>query len=380
MKRLVGATAFLLAVVPTPLFAASAAQGDGSLTRLFFVLAVILLAGKFSGELFERIGQPAVLGELMAGVLLGASVLGIIPTAVDDSLTEIIHVFAEIGVAVLLFEVGLETDLKQLFRVGRGAMSVATVGVVLPMAGGILFWMSPLARPEFSLTDATTTGIFLGATLTATSVGITARVLQDLGVMRSIEARLIIGAAVIDDVLGLVLLGLVSTLIAGSTITVLTVGRSLGIAVGFLVLAIGIGLMIAPKIFSVIDRMRVRGILLVAAFAFLLFMAALASIAGSAPIIGAFAAGIVLSGTNQFDTIEKRIKPVADVFTPVFFLSIGAALDVRLLNPFKPRIVAGPRSDSTRSRIWRGAWISKWPNGILRELSFQRSSRYGTSE
>ena len=336
MKRLVGATAFLLAVVPTPLFAASAAQGDGSLTRLFFVLAVILLAGKFSGELFERIGQPAVLGELMAGVLLGASVLGIIPTAVDDSLTEIIHVFAEIGVAVLLFEVGLETDLKQLFRVGRGAMSVATVGVVLPMVGGILFWMSPLARPEFSLTDATTTGIFLGATLTATSVGITARVLQDLGVMRSIEARLIIGAAVIDDVLGLVLLGLVSTLIAGSTITVLAVGRSLGIAVGFLVLAIGIGLMIAPKIFSVIDRMRVRGILLVAAFAFLLFMAALASIAGSAPIIGAFAAGIVLSGTNQFDTIEKRIKPVADVFTPVFFLSIGAALDVRLLNPFNP--------------------------------------------
>ncbi len=336
MKRLVGAAALLLALAPTPLFAASAAQGDGSLTRLFFVLAVILLAGKFSGELFERIGQPAVLGELIAGVFLGASVLGIIPTAADDSLTEIIHVFAEIGVVVLLFEVGLETDLKQLFRVGRGAMSVATVGVVLPMVGGILFWMSPLARPEFSLTDATTTGIFIGATLTATSVGITARVLQDLGVMHSIEARLIIGAAVIDDVLGLVLLGLVSTLIAGSTLTVFAVGRSLGIAVGFLVLAISLGLLIAPKVFSVIDRMRVRGVLLVAAFAFLLFMAALASVAGSAPIIGAFAAGIVLSGTNQFDTIEKRIKPVADVFTPVFFLSIGAALDVRLLNPFNP--------------------------------------------
>lgn len=336
MRRALCAGVFALAVVPSPLLAANAAGTDGSVTRLFVLLAVMLLAGKFSGEFFERIGQPAVLGELIAGVLLGGSVLGVIPTGAEDPLTNVVHIFAEIGVVVLLFEIGLETDLKQLFRVGKGAASIAIVGVVLPMAGGMLFWFSPLAKPEFSLTDVTTTGIFLGATLTATSVGITARVLQDLRVMHSIEARLIIGAAVIDDVLGLVLLGLVTTLVAGSSITVLGVGRSLGVAVGFLVVAIALGFAIAPKVFGVIDRMRVRGILLVTSFAFLLLVSALAAVVGSAPIIGAFAAGIILSGTNQFDMIEKRIKPVADVFTPVFFLSIGAALDVTLLNPFNP--------------------------------------------
>lgn len=336
MRRALCAGVVAAVLVPSPLMAANAAGTDGSVTRLFFVLAVMLVAGKFSGEFFERIGQPAVLGELIAGAVLGGSVLGVIPTGAADPLSDIIHIFAEIGVVVLLFEIGLETDLKQLFRVGKGATSIAIVGVVLPMVGGMLFWLSPLAKPEFSLVDVTTTGIFLGATMTATSVGITARVLQDLRVMHSIEARLIIGAAVIDDVLGLVLLGLVTTLIAGSSVTVLGVGRSLGVAVGFLVVAIGLGFVIAPKIFGVIDRMRVRGILLVTAFAFLLLVSALAAVVGSAPIIGAFAAGIILSGTNQFDVIEKRIKPVADVFTPVFFLSIGAALDVTLLNPFNP--------------------------------------------
>ncbi|UCG86882.1 MAG: cation:proton antiporter [Gemmatimonadota bacterium] len=301
--------------------------------RLFWVLAVMLIAGKFSGELSERMGQPAVLGELIAGALLGGSLLGVIPTAAEDSLTPIIEILAEIGVVILLFEIGLETDLKAMFRVGRGAAAIACVGVILPMIGGILFWLSPLGLHQYGPTGVTMTAIFIGGTLTATSVGITARVLQDLRVMHSFESRFIIGAAVIDDVLGLVVLGIVSGLAAGQAVTVLGIGRSFGVAVGFLVVAVGIGLWLAPKIFDVVNRMRVRGMLLVTAFAFVLVIAALADMAGSAMIVGAFAAGLILSGTNQFNLIQERIKPVADIFTPIFFLSIGAEFDVGLLNP-----------------------------------------------
>ena len=140
----------------------------------------------------------------------------------------------------------------------------------------------------------------------------------------------------IDDILGLVLLGIVSALASGAAVTVLSVSRSFAVAVGFLVVAVGLGLMVAPKIFDVINKMRVRGVLLAAAFAFVLLVAALAERVGSAPIVGAFAAGLILSGTNQFELISQRIRPVADVFTPIFFLSIGAKFDVGLLNPTVP--------------------------------------------
>lgn len=309
------------------------AAGGSLLVRLFVVFGIMLLAGKFSGELFERIGQPAVLGELIAGILLGGSVLGVIPTEATDPLTNVVTIFAEIGVVILLFEIGLETDLKQMFRVGVGAFTVAAVGVVLPMVGGIAFWLSPLVRPELNLASPGTTAIFIGATLTATSVGITARVLQDLRAMHTVEARIVIGAAVIDDIMGLLILGIVSALVAGEAVSVVGLSRSIGIAVGFLVVAVALGLAIAPKLFGLLDRMRVRGMLLVSAFAFLLFMAAAADQVGLAMIVGAFAAGLILSGTNQFDVITERIKPVADIFTPVFFLNIGAQFDVGLLDP-----------------------------------------------
>lgn len=310
------------------------AAGEVDLVRLFGVLALMLVAGKFSGVLFNRIGQPAVLGELLAGALLGVGALGVIPTSPTDPLTPTIHVLAEIGVVVLLFEIGLETDLKQLFRVGASATAVALVGVAVPFLVGFLYWISPLANRGYDVASASTTAIFLGATLTATSVGITARVLTDMRVMHSLEARLVIGAAVIDDVVSLVLLGVVAALAAGTSVGVFDVTRALVVAVGFLVVAIGVGLRVAPKIFAVIDRMQVRGTLVVSALGFALLLAAAADLAGSAMIIGAFAAGIILSGTNQFDAIEARIKPVADVFTPVFFLSIGAQLDLGVLNPF----------------------------------------------
>jgi Kef-type K+ transport system membrane component KefB len=335
MKKsvVVGLVAVLLLALPTNVWAAYGADGP-DFARLFWVLAIMLLAGKFSGELAERMGQPAVLGELLAGAILGGSLLGIIPTVAEDALTPVVEVLAEIGVVILLFEIGLQTDLKAMARVGKGAAAIAVVGVVLPMIGGIFFWLSPLANHAYGLVGVSMTAVFIGATLTATSVGITARVLQDLRVMHCVESRLIIGAAVIDDILGLVLLGLVSTLAAGGAVTVLSVGKSLAVAVGFLVVAVGVGLRVAPMLFDLLNRMRVRGMLLVTAFSFLLIVAALADQLGSAMIVGAFAAGLILSGTNQFDLIEERIKRVADIFTPIFFLSIGAKFDVGLLNPF----------------------------------------------
>jgi len=294
----------------------------------------MLLVGKFAGEAFERLRQPAVIGELLAGIVLGAGVLRVIPTAPDDPLTGVFRLLAQVGVVVLLFEIGLETDLKAMLRDGPAAGAVAVVGVIVPFALGFLYWQSGWHGYEHTVGDPFSTAIFVGATLTATSVGITARVLKDLRALQTLEARLILGAAVIDDVLGLVILGVASALAAGTAFTVHGALRGLGVAVVFLFLALWIGVRIAPRLFGLVDRMRVRGMLLVTAFAFLLLLCVLAERAGTALIIGAFAAGLILSETNQFDVIEERVKQLADVFTPIFFLSIGAAVDVRMWNPF----------------------------------------------
>jgi Kef-type K+ transport system membrane component KefB len=317
-------------VAAVPLLAA--AEGV-DVARFFLVLAAILVAAKILGELAERIGQPAVLGELIAGVLLGGSVLGVVPA--DGAPAELIHVLAELGVVLLLFEIGLETDLREMFRVGPAALAVAVVGIVLPFAFGYLFWRYAPHSTSGS-GDLVTAAIFIGATLTATSVGITARVLSDMGRMNTAEARIVIGAAVIDDVLGLVILSVVTGVAGGAALSFLGILRTLGVAVGFLVVAVVIGRYVAPRLFDLINRMRVRYVLLVASIAFAIGLAAFAGLAGSALIIGAFAAGLVLSGTNQFDTIEHEVRPVASIFTPIFFVSVGASVDLTLLNPSTP--------------------------------------------
>ncbi len=307
-----------------------AAPGGIDVARFFLAIAAILVAAKLLGELAERVGQPAVLGELVAGVLLGGSVLGVVPA--EGVPAELIHVLAELGVLLLLFEIGLETDLREMFRVGPASLAVALVGVAAPFGLGFAYW-AYAPHPASGQGDLTTAAIFVGATLTATSVGITARVLSDLGRMATPEARIIIGAAVIDDVLGLVILSVVSGVAAGAAITVLGVLRTLAVAVGFLVAAVLVGRFAVPRLFDVIVRMRVRYVLLVSAVAFALGLSALAAVAGSALIIGAFAAGIILSGTNQFDTIEHEVQPVASIFAPIFFVSVGASVDLRLLDP-----------------------------------------------
>lgn len=297
--------------------------------HFFYIFIVILLAAKLAGELFERIGQPAVLGELVAGVVVGASVLGIVPVDPGEPYGSIVHVMAEIGVAILLFEIGLETDLREMFRVGSSAATVALVGVVLPFFFGYMFW-------HLYEGGASLVAIFVGATLTATSVGITARVLTDIGKINTSEARIIIGAAVIDDILGLLILAVVEGLADTGHVSILGVGKLFGLAVGFLAVAMAIGLTTARWLFELVNRMRVRGVLVTFALVFALLLAYLADLVGLAPIVGAFAAGLILSRTNQFDTIVEQIKPVADVFTPIFFVSIGAAVDVAILDPRNP--------------------------------------------
>jgi Kef-type K+ transport system membrane component KefB len=325
--------AFVAAAVLVSAFPLAAAAEGVDVARFFLVLAAILVAAKLFGELAERIGQPAVLGELLAGVLLGGSALAIVPSEGVEA--QVIHVLAELGVLLLLFEIGLETDLREMFRVGPAALAVAMVGIALPFALGYFFWRyAPHAASGSE--DLVTAAIFIGATLTATSVGITARVLSDLGRMSTREARIIIGAAVIDDVLGLVILSVVSGVAAGAEVTLVGILRTLAVAIGFLVVAVLLGRFLAPRLFDLIVRMQVRYVLVVASIAFALALAALAGLAGSALIIGAFAAGLILSGTNQFDTIEHEIRPVVSIFTPIFFVSVGASVNLALLNPSTP--------------------------------------------
>jgi Kef-type K+ transport system membrane component KefB len=290
-----------------------------------------LFGAKLFGELAERVGQPAVLGELLAGIVLGPSVLGLVP------LSDAIFVLAEIGVVLLLFEVGLETNLEDLVRVGAPAMAVALAGMLLPFAGGYL-----VSR---ALGYETLTATFVGAALTATSIGITARVLSELKVLASREGQIILGAAVADDVLGLVILAVVSKVAGGAQVDALTVAKSTGLAVGFLAVAIAVGIPLGRVLVRVVGKASVRGMLGAACVAFAIVVAWLAKKADSAPIVGAFAAGMALARTNRRHDIEHALKPVVDIFAPVFFVYVGTEVDVKLLNPFvaenRPALLLG---------------------------------------
>lgn len=282
--------------------------------------AAALVGAKLLGELVERFGQPAVLGELLAGVILGPSVLGFVP------LSEGIFLLAEIGVILLLFEVGLETDLQELIRVGRPAIAVAVAGMVLPFFGG--FFLTRL------LGHSTLTAVFVGAALTATSIGITARVLSELKALDTREGQIILGAAVADDILGLVVLSVVSRLAAGEGEVVATAVRATSLALGFLALALAVGIPLGSRLIGIVGRANVRGVLVAVSVALALLLAFSAEKAGSAPIVGAFAAGLVLARTNRRHDIDTALRPIVDIFAPIFFVFVGAQVNVAYLNPF----------------------------------------------
>lgn len=298
------------------LLALAPESGGVSVERFLLLLAVILAAAKVLGELAERIGQPAVIGELLAGVLLGPSVVGF----VDPTLLPL-HLFAEIGVVLLLFGIGLETDLNRLLRVGGAAFTVAVVGVALPFVGGFA-----VAR---GLGLELLPSIVAGAALTATSVGITGRVLSDLGRLRSAEGQIVLGAAVIDDVIGLVILAVVSDLVAGTTPTAFGVLRTTAVAFGFVAAVLVVGRFVVPPLFDLIARTGKENTLASMALALAFLLAVLASELGSALIVGAFAAGLVLAPTAHAHAIERGIVRLSNVFVPIFFVVVGAAVDVR---------------------------------------------------
>lgn len=299
-----------------------------SFHSLLGALVALMVATKLLGELAQRVGQPAVLGELLAGVLLGGSVFGVV-----DPAEPVLHALGEIGVLVLLFEIGLHTDVRALARVGGTAVTVAVVGVVLPCALG--YWAAvALGLPVLS-------AVVAAAALSATSIGISARVLSDLGRLETPEGQVVLGAAVLDDVIGLVILSVVGAVAAGAGVSAMGVGRVTGVAVGFIVAALVIGRLVVPPLFGLLARMRGSGSLVVLGLALAFALADLAESAGSALIIGAFAAGLILHETPQRREIEEAVTTVGHLVVPVFFAVVGASVDVRTLGDPRTLAVGG---------------------------------------
>ncbi len=316
--------------------ATATASHGGALAPVVLALAVILAAAKLGGDVAERVGQPAVLGELVVGVLVGnLPLLGVTAFQfITNNAT--IGVLAQLGAVILLFEVGLESTVRDMMRVGPRSLLVAVFGVVTPWALG--WWVGALLLPNHSVY----VHAFLGAALTATSVGITARVLKDLGRSQSPEARIILGAAVIDDVLGLVVLAAVAAVIAaadsGAALSYGALALVFGKALLFLVGALSLGVVLSPRIFSFASRIRGSGVLLATALVFCFTLAWLASAIGLAPIVGAYAAGLILEDVHYRELsakedrqLEDLIRPIAAFLVPVFFVLMGTQVDLSAL-------------------------------------------------
>lgn len=303
------------------------------IAMMLLVLAIILAAARLGGSVAERFRQPAVLGELLVGVLLG-NLPGVAHQfSVVVRGEPMIGMLAEVGAVILLFEVGLESTLRDMLRVGMRSFVVAVLGVAAPWVLG--YFVGRLLLPEHSVY----VHLFIGATLTATSVGITARVLKDLGHAQTLEARIILGAAVIDDVIGLVILAVVGSIIsAADRGTALSLGAALLVlakALAFLVGAFSIGAFSSPKLFSVAARLPGRGTLLTTALAFCFILAALASLIGLAPIVGAYAAGLILEEAHYTDfadkgehRLEELVRPISVFLVPVFFVLMGMRVEL----------------------------------------------------
>lgn len=276
-----------------------------------------MLAGaKLAGEVCERyLKQPAVLAEILVGVFLGHSCLNWV-----DGNSFTLQQIAEIGAVLLLFEVGLDSDIDELFRVGKEALWVACAGVVIPFVLGYLV--------AVQLGHTTLTAIFVGASLTATSVGITARVFSDLRTLHTRAAQIVLGAAVADDVIGLIILAAVSGLARSGHFSFLDVVRITGIAVAFLVGAVVLGSRATPLLLKWARAMRTRAAVSSAAVVICFFAAVLSGLAGLAPIVGAFAAGLVLAKTEDKIRFDEKVRSIADIFVPVFFVLMGARMEL----------------------------------------------------
>ncbi|MGA1474832.1 MAG: cation:proton antiporter, partial [Prochlorothrix sp.] len=343
-------------LAPGPLFLAETPEADyGSfvVTGVLLSLVVVYLTSKLGGELSKRLDLPPVLGELVGGVVVGVSALHLLMfpensavatdsviiqslqwlgnldteavTQIFKSQSEVIEVLAELGVIVLLFEIGLESDLRELGKVGYQAAIVAVVGVVTPFALGTLGLMFFFSTPVIP-------AIFAGAALTATSIGITSKVLSELGFLKSTEGQIIVGAAVMDDVLGIVVLAVVASLAKTGEVDLLNVLFLIGSASTFLIGSVLLGKFFNSSFMVMADKLQTRGALLIPAFTFALFMAVLANLIHLEAILGAFAAGLVLDETDKRKELDQQVMPIADILVPIFFVTVGAKADLSVLN------------------------------------------------
>lgn len=301
------------------------------------VLALIIIAAKLGGELLGRMGQPPVLGELVMGVVLGN--LNLVGFTMLDPLktNSTVRMVGEIGAILLLFEVGVESDLVQLLAVGWSSLLVATLGVIAPMILGYIVSTQLLPGAGWL------SHLFVGGTLTATSVGITARVLKDLDKSGTKEARIILGAAVADDVMGLIVLavvsGLVTAAVSGSSATGISMTEILWIVVKasiFLSLAVVIGRYWSSRVFHYAARLKVSGALLSLCICFCFAVATISQLVGLAPIVGAFAAGVVLEEVHYRPftmrgerRVQELLYPINTLIVPVFFVLMGLRVDLR---------------------------------------------------
>jgi len=350
-------------IAPMPLLATVEAENSPIvLAGVLLSLVVIYLASKLGAEAAKRFDLPPVLGELVAGVIVGVSALHLIIfpesglsasdsavmtvlqwinhlspaalTSVFESQSEVISVLAELGVIILLFEIGLESDLRQLKEVGTQAVIVACVGVAVPFAAGTVGLMMLFNVPAIP-------AIFAGAALTATSIGITSKVLSEIGQLKSKEGQIIVGAAVIDDVLGIIVLAVVASLAKTGEIDVTNVIYLIVSATAFLLGSILLGGIFNKTFVAIVEKLKTRGNVVMPAFIFAFFMAFLGNAIHLEAILGAFAAGLVLDETDVRKELDELVKPIADLLVPIFFVTVGARADLGVLNPTVPENRAG---------------------------------------
>ena len=282
--------------------------------QILLALFIALLAAKLAAELFERIRQPAVVGEIIAGIVIGPTVLNLVQP------TEVLAALAEIGVIFLLFTVGLETRPSDIFKVGRTATIVAVLGVVVPFVAG---WGLLSLWPGHSWIEAT----FLGAAMVATSVGITARVLSGMGLITAQASRVILAAAVIDDVIGLLVLAVVSSLATGR-VNYLSIGLIAGLAIAFTLLLVVFGTRVVNRVKRPIGNLKIDHSLLMFALVMCFGLAAVANLIGIAGIVGAFLAGVALSEATDGTKLHQQSQALTEFTTPFFLVSIGMKLNL----------------------------------------------------
>lgn len=290
------------------------ATAVGSEARVLLTLFIMLVAAKLMAELFERLRQPAVAGEILAGVIIGPSLLG------WAAPLEITSLLAEIGVIFLLFTVGLETKPAAIFKVGKQAAVVAVLGVVAPLLGG---WLLMRAWGSTSIE-----ALFVGTAMVATSVGITARVLSGMGLLDAPTARIILGAAVIDDILGLLVLAIVSSMAAG-TVNYLEILTTAGLAIGFTAFVALVGAPVVTRVAPSVERMRSGQGIFIFGLVLCLGLSVAASYIGVAAIIGAFLAGMALAEAAEDNPkMHRQMSGVTEFLVPFFLVNIGMQLSL----------------------------------------------------